>query len=329
MLERRSHVGGAQSALSQRNSDRKIPDDREICNPTMRFCSSSKMTRTMRACCAIFRATGIQSAGGDAWRGSSRARPRISPDRGVTGRLPPRHAGLDRAQPLETRSGDAHIPVQILTLDEDRHHGLARGAFRFRDQADHPKDWNQRLSRIKEYAAPRRKRLLVVEDNPAEQLSIPELLGYDDIDVTVVSSGEEAIRAVKRAALRLRRSRPASAGHLGLRGVGAFPRHAPAGRSCPSSSSPAKSFRPKKMPVCTPWRAASWSRESSRPNDCWTRPRYSCIASSPTFPKKKQNMLDRLHHSDDALVGKKVLVVDDDVRNIFALSSVLERRGMT
>jgi CheY-like chemotaxis protein len=40
-------------------------------------------------------------------------------------------------------------------------------------------------------------------------------------------------------------------------------------------------------------------------------------------------MLDRLHSSDDALVGKKVLVVDDDVRNIFALSSVLERRGMT
>jgi CheY-like chemotaxis protein len=40
-------------------------------------------------------------------------------------------------------------------------------------------------------------------------------------------------------------------------------------------------------------------------------------------------MLDRLHRSDDALVGRKVLVVDDDVRNIFALSSVLERRGMS
>ena len=47
------------------------------------------------------------------------------------------------------------------------------------------------------------------------------------------------------------------------------------------------------------------------------------------LPPEKQRMLDRLHHSDDALVGKKVLVVDDDVRNIFALSSVLERRGMT
>jgi CheY-like chemotaxis protein len=40
-------------------------------------------------------------------------------------------------------------------------------------------------------------------------------------------------------------------------------------------------------------------------------------------------MLETLHRSDDALVGKKVLVVDDDMRNIFALSSVLERRGMT
>jgi CheY-like chemotaxis protein len=46
------------------------------------------------------------------------------------------------------------------------------------------------------------------------------------------------------------------------------------------------------------------------------------------LPPEKQQMLDRLHRSDDALVGRKVLVVDDDVRNIFALSSVLERRGM-
>jgi CheY-like chemotaxis protein len=47
------------------------------------------------------------------------------------------------------------------------------------------------------------------------------------------------------------------------------------------------------------------------------------------LPVQKRNMLDRLHRSDEALVGKKVLVVDDDVRNIFALGSVLERRGMT
>ena len=47
------------------------------------------------------------------------------------------------------------------------------------------------------------------------------------------------------------------------------------------------------------------------------------------LPPEKQQMIDRLHQSDEALAGRKVLVVDDDVRNIFALSSVLERRGMT
>jgi CheY-like chemotaxis protein len=43
---------------------------------------------------------------------------------------------------------------------------------------------------------------------------------------------------------------------------------------------------------------------------------------------EKQQMLERLNSSDDDLVGRTVLLVDDDARNIFALSSVLERRGM-
>jgi CheY-like chemotaxis protein len=47
------------------------------------------------------------------------------------------------------------------------------------------------------------------------------------------------------------------------------------------------------------------------------------------LPPEKQKMLDQLHRSDDALFNKKVLIVDDDVRNIFALSSALERRGMS
>ena len=47
------------------------------------------------------------------------------------------------------------------------------------------------------------------------------------------------------------------------------------------------------------------------------------------LPPHKQEMLERLHRSDEDLRGRKVLVVDDDVRNIFALGSVLERHGMS
>jgi len=46
------------------------------------------------------------------------------------------------------------------------------------------------------------------------------------------------------------------------------------------------------------------------------------------LPPEKQRMLERLTNSDEDLEGQTVLVVDDDARNIFALSSVLERRGM-
>jgi CheY-like chemotaxis protein len=46
------------------------------------------------------------------------------------------------------------------------------------------------------------------------------------------------------------------------------------------------------------------------------------------LPPEKRQMLERLHSSDEDLVDRTVLLVDDDARNIFALSSVLERRGM-
>jgi CheY-like chemotaxis protein len=46
------------------------------------------------------------------------------------------------------------------------------------------------------------------------------------------------------------------------------------------------------------------------------------------LPPDKQRMLERLTSSDEDLVGRTVLLIDDDARNIFALSSVLERRGM-
>src|SRR4029077_14008688 len=57
-----------------------------------------------------------------------------------------------------------HIPVQMLTLDEDKRHGLARGAFAFVSKPTSPEGLDAALDRIKEYSSPRRKRLLVVED---------------------------------------------------------------------------------------------------------------------------------------------------------------------
>ena len=90
-----------------------------------------------------------------------------------------------------------HIPVQIVTLDEDRQHGLARGAFSFVTKPTTSEGIEDALARIKDFAQPRRKRLLVVEDNAAEQLSIPELLGHDDIEIVGATTGAEALAVLR------------------------------------------------------------------------------------------------------------------------------------
>jgi CheY-like chemotaxis protein len=221
-----------------------------------------------------------------------------------------------------------HIPVQMLTLDEDRHHGLARGAFAFVTKPTTPEGLETALARIKEYSAPRRKRLLVVEDNPAEQLSIKELLGYDDIDVTVVATGAEAVQIVGEQAfdcmvldLRL----------PDISGFDVLERF----RDTPSLSDlPVVVFTGKELSPEEDARLHSLARSVvvkgvESPERLLDETALFLHRVVADLPVEKQRLLDRLHHSDDALVGKKVLVVDDDVRNIFALSSVIERRGMT
>ena len=106
-----------------------------------------------------------------------------------------------------------HIPVQIITLDEDRQHALARGAFSFVNKPTTTEGVSAALSQIKEYTKPRRKRLLIVEDNAAEQMSIRELLDHKDIEIVTTDTGAEALSTMREQPLRLRRAGFAAARH--------------------------------------------------------------------------------------------------------------------
>jgi CheY-like chemotaxis protein/signal transduction histidine kinase len=229
---------------------------------------------------------------------------------------------------LKQDSATRHIPVQMLTLDEDRHHGLTRGAFAFVTKPTTTEELESALDRIKEYSKPRRKHLLVVEDNPAEQLSIRELLGHDDIDVSIAATGAEALSAVKAqlfdcVVLDLRL--PDMTGFEVLERLGETPELV---------DLPVVVFTGKELSPEEDSRLHSLARSVvvkgvESPERLLDETALFLHRVVAHLPAEKQKMLDRLHRSDDALVGKKVLVVDDDIRNIFALSSVLERRGMS
>jgi HAMP domain-containing protein/CheY-like chemotaxis protein/signal transduction histidine kinase len=221
-----------------------------------------------------------------------------------------------------------HIPVQMLTLDEDKGHGLARGAFAFITKPVTTEGLDAAIARIKEYSAPRRKRLLVVEDNPAEQLSIRELLGYEDIDVVVATTGREALEALQE--------QPYDCVVLDLRlpDMSGFEVLEQLRDTSRLSDMPIVVFTGKELSPEEDARLHELARSVvvkgvESPERLLDETALFLHRVIADLPQQKQNMLERLHRSDDALVGKKVLVVDDDVRNIFALSSVLERRGMT
>lgn len=90
-----------------------------------------------------------------------------------------------------------HIPVQLLTVDEDWHHGFSHGAFAFVTKPTTTEGLQTTIARIREYSIPRRKRLLIVEDDAAQRLSIEALLGHSDIEVSLISTAAEALFAVQ------------------------------------------------------------------------------------------------------------------------------------
>ena len=213
--------------------------------------------------------------------------------------------------------------MQIVTLDEDRQHGLARGAFSFLTKPTTDRGRSTRRSRgIKDYAAPRRKRLLVVEDNPAEQLSASR-----SCSATTTSTSSPPTPAPQAlAAMRASSRSTASCSTCGC----------PTCRGFEVLERIARRRALRDVPV-----VVFTGRELSPEEDA----RLHTLARSVVVKgvESPERLLDEtalfLHRvvsrpaaarssrcssgctaRTRTSVGKAVLVVDDDVRNIFALS---------
>jgi len=228
---------------------------------------------------------------------------------------------------LKRNTDTRHIPVQVVTSDEDRQHGLARGAFSFLTKPANAEELEQALERIRTYAGRREKRLLVVEDDDAERMSIRELLGHDDIDIRTAATGEECLSLLKSehfdcVVLDLRL--PDVSGFEVLRNIAAQPALA---------DLPVIVFTGRELSADEDILLHSMARsivvkDVKSPERLLDETALFLHRVVGDLPPEKQKMLQRLYASDEQLAGSTVLLVDDDARNVFALSSVLERRGM-
>jgi CheY-like chemotaxis protein/HAMP domain-containing protein len=220
-----------------------------------------------------------------------------------------------------------HIPVQVITVEEERQHGLERGAFAYLNKPLTSDNLENAFDRIKAFAAERVRRLLVVEDNPAEQKSIAELIAHDDVDITCVGTGKEALQALRD------RSFDCVVLDLRLPDISGFDLLDQIQREEKLRDLPIVVFTGRELTGDEEARLRKIAksivlkdvRSPERLLDETALFLHRVVAD---LPQTKRKMLETLHETDDALTGRKALVVDDDVRNIFALSSLLERHGM-
>ncbi len=220
-----------------------------------------------------------------------------------------------------------HIPVQIVTSDDDRQHGLARGAFSYLSKSTDAHALETAFSRIKDYSGRKTKRLLVAEDNDAEQLSIRELLGHDDLEIVPAHTGAECLALLRAQAfdcvvldLRL----PDISGFDLLKEIANDP---------DLCDLPVVVFTGRELSAEEDAQLHAIARSIvakgvELPERLLDETAVFLHRVLARLPEEKQRMLERLRDSDEQLAGRTVLLVDDDARNVFALSSVLERRGM-
>ncbi|MFO0748090.1 MAG: HAMP domain-containing protein [Myxococcota bacterium] len=220
-----------------------------------------------------------------------------------------------------------HIPVQMVTTEEDRNHGLSRGAFSFLTKPATTEGLDAALVRIRDYSASHRRRLLVVEDDEAARMATRELLAHDDIEIVEAELGQEAWDILRSQAI------DCVVLDLRLPDMSGFELLERMGRDETLHDIPVIVFTGRELTPEDESRLRTFARSVvvkgvESPDRLLDESVLFLHRVTADLPEAKRRMLERLHKSDELLVGREVLVVDDDVRNIFALSSLLERRGM-
>jgi CheY-like chemotaxis protein len=168
---------------------------------------------------------------------------------------------------------------------------------------------------------------LIVEDNDIERQSIVELLGHRDIEVVTVSSGMEALGAMREQTfdcvvldLRL----PDMSGFELLEKVHAEPTLA----DVPVVVFTGKDLTPDEQTQLKMMAKSIVLKDVQSPERLLDETSLFLHRVVAELPEGKRKMIERLHRSTETLQGRKVLVVDDDARNIFALTTILETQDM-
>jgi CheY-like chemotaxis protein len=235
---------------------------------------------------------------------------------------------LDR---LKHHPATRHIPVHVVSAFDERNHALRAGAAAFVNKPLTHDQMEEAFAVVTESLDDGVRRVLVVEDDKTERDSIVELIASgDDVEATAVASAETAWKQLHKDGARF----DCMVLDLKLKKQSGFKlleriRSDEALRELPIIVYTGRELTREEDRQLRDLSASIIVKDARSPERLLDETTLFLHRVESRMPAEKRRMLEQLHASDQVFKDKRVLVVDDDVRNVFALTSLLEGHGMS
>ncbi|MGH1392824.1 MAG: response regulator [Trichormus sp.] len=220
-----------------------------------------------------------------------------------------------------------HIPVHIITVEDEQQRALQLGAIAYLQKPTTRQAISAALDKIQGFVTQRVKNLLVVEDDETQRRSIVELIGNNDVVTTAVGTGAEALQAIRSQhfdCLVLDLGLPDMTGFQLIEQI----KQETNGTTLPIIVYTAREITPAQETELRRIAETIIIKDVRSPERLLDETALFLHRVQANLPESQRQILEQLYAQENSLADKKVLIVDDDIRNIFALTSMLERYQM-
>jgi CheY-like chemotaxis protein/signal transduction histidine kinase/HAMP domain-containing protein len=235
--------------------------------------------------------------------------------------------GLEVLSRLKRDPATRHIPVHILSRQNERERALREGAASYMDKPFSASRMQQEFERIRQFMTNGKRKLLVLEDDPVQREHIVGLVGADDVHVEATGSGREALELLRQFHF------DCMVFDLSLPDVDGFDLLEEIGGDERLQDLPVIVYTAAELDEVQTTRLHHVAqtvilKDARSPERLLAETALFLHRPQANLSEAQRRMLEQAQIADAGLAGRTVLVVDDDLRNIFALSSVLERHEM-